>query len=267
MTTIDIPILQLLAIYALLAIPVGIGLLLQLGNVREMLISVGRMSVQLTLIGLYLGYLFEINNPWLNFAWILVMLVVAIGNVLSSSGLRIKRLFVPAFLGLSSSTIATVGIFITVGIRPEPLYDARYMIPIAGMLLGNSTRGNIVGLERFYSRLRDNQRRLLSDLVMGASLWEATRDEFREAMRAALAPTISSMATIGIVFLPGMMTGQILGGASPIVAIKYQLAIMIAIFANVALGVYLNARLSMKIAFTGRDALNPAIFRSTWKTR
>lgn len=262
MSTIDLSLGRLLILYSLLVLPVGISLWLRLGLVRSSLIAVVRMTAQLALVGLYLGYVFEINNPWINVGWVLVMVIVANANVLSSAGLRARKLFVSALAGITLSTIGVVAVFLLVAVQPDPLYDARYLIPIGGMILGNCMRGNVVALERYYRGVRDHRKRFLADLMMGATVAEATREEFRTAIKAALAPTISAMATMGIVSLPGMMTGQILGGSSPVTAIEYQLAIMVAIFVTVTLGTVLNLTLSRRVAFTDRELLDESIFRS-----
>ena len=262
MNAIDLPIWRLALLYGLLVIPVLISSVLRLGIVRSSLVAVVRMTAQLSLVGLYLGYVFDLNNVWLNVAWVFAMIGVANTNVLRSAGLKARRLFGAAFAGLVASTVSVLAVFLVIVVQPDPVYDARYLIPLAGMLLGNCMRGNIVALERYYSGVRANQKRYVSDLLMGATIAEASREEFRNAVKAALAPTVSAMATMGIVSLPGMMTGQILGGSTPVTAIKYQLAIMVAIFVTVATGAVVNLALSRRFAFTSRDLLDLEIFRN-----
>jgi putative ABC transport system permease protein len=130
---------------------------------------------------------------------------------------------------------------------------------MAGMILGNCLSGNVVGLERFYSALRRNEAEYLTFLLLGATRDEAIAPYFRDAVRAALNPTIAGMATMGLVALPGMMTGQILGGSEPWLAVKYQIAIMLAIFASTTLAVYLNLKLSIRKAFNELDVLRSDI--------
>jgi putative ABC transport system permease protein len=103
------------------------------------------------------------------------------------------------------------------------------MITIGGMLLGNCLSGNIICINNFYKTLKQNQNEYLYSLSVSGNKIEALTPYFRNAILASVNPTIASIETIGLVALPGMMTGQILGGAIPFTAIKYQIAIMIAI--------------------------------------
>jgi putative ABC transport system permease protein len=117
----------------------------------------------------------------------------------------------------------------------------------------------VIGLERFYSALRKNENEYVTYLLLGASRREAVRPYFREAVKAAINPTVAGMATLGLVSLPGMMTGQILGGGEPWVAVKYQIAIMLCIFTSTTLAAILNLKLSLNIAFNEFDVLREEI--------
>lgn len=247
--TIDLSYWSLLFIYALMAIPLAVFLNTGVDLIRSSAIAIVRMTIQLALVGLYLGLLFELNSVWLNVTWLIIMLFVANINIISSAGLKLNYFFLPTLIGVSLSTLIVLVVFVFIVINPQPFYDARYLIPVAGMILGNCLRGNVMALERFYSSIRKNEKVFSTYLFMGARLSEASRPYLRQAVKAATAPQVATMATLGIVSLPGMMTGQILGGAFPIVAIKYQIAIMISIFSAMALSSYLNIRLSMAVAF------------------
>jgi len=260
MSAIDISIEQLAILYLLLLIPISIFLFYRMALVKKTGVAVARMSVQLSLVGLYLKYLFEWNNFWINCGWVLVMLVAANLNILKQAGLS-TRTFLPGSLAATGvATILVVTVFLVMAVRPEPLHDARYLVPIAGMLLGNCLRSNIVCLERFFASIRENQREFMTYLYLGASLQEASQPHLHKALRASLAPHISTMATLGIVSLPGMMTGQILGGGNPVIAIKYQLAIMVAILVTSTLGAYLNLQAGIRIAFDDFQRLKSGIF-------
>ena len=226
----------------------------------SMIFSVIRMAGQLCLVGLYLKYLFELNNLWLNLGWLLIMITIANHSILKGAGLCITRLFLVTQLSLITAVSATSMFFLLILIKPQPFMDARYLIPIAGMLLGNCLQGNIRALETFYSELRDKEARYHADLLLGATVVEATQPFFRRAVRASLTPIIGSMATLGIVSLPGMMTGQILGGAQPLTAAKYQIAIMIGIFLSMICAIGLNLRLSLSTAFDSSGLLKQGIF-------
>ncbi|MGE5294095.1 MAG: ABC transporter permease [Solirubrobacterales bacterium] len=134
-------------------------------------------------------------------------------------------------------------------------------ISIGGMILGNCLRADIVGIRTFYESIRSTEKAFLQSLAEGASLAEAIRPYVRKATQAALSPTVATMATIGLVSLPGMMTGVILGGADPSTAIRYQIAIMISIFSGTAITVALGIRLTTRTSFTAYGLLDLSIFR------
>jgi len=258
---IDLSLWQMTAVFALLIIPAVLLLILEMPLWRPLLFSVGRMSLQLVLVGLYLGLLFHWNNLWLNLMWVAIMLLVANYSIVGSSGLRLRQLFWPALLGVGGGTALVIALFVVVILQPQPLFDARYLVPIAGMVLGNCLRGNVVGLERFYAGLRRDQEAYLTRLLLGATRREALRPHLRDAVRAALTPMIASMATMGLVSLPGMMTGQILGGSMPMLAIKYQIAIMIVIFTAMTIAVIGSIVFTLPYALTPYDMPRSDIYR------
>lgn len=260
MKTIALSIPDMLIIYGLMALPLMVYMLFQLPLIRKTAIALIRMTVQLMLVGIYLKYIFTINHPALTLGWIGCMILVANYTVLQQAGLNFKRLFIITLPGLVLSTGVVVGVFVLIALRPQPLYDARYLVPITGMVLGNCLRGNIVALERFYSGIANNLKEYQTYLFLGATRAEACRPYMRTALTAALTPTISTMATMGIVSLPGMMTGQILGGSLPTTAIMYQIAIMVSIIGAVALAAALNIMLSAQVAFNHYGNLRTTIF-------
>ena len=260
METIDIGISGMLLMYGLLLVPLGIFYVYGIGLWRDTLVSVLRMTVQLVLVGLYLKYIFELNSLWIICLWIIVMLLVANWNVLEKARLRCWTFFPYTLIGITVGTLAITAYFVFLVLRPTPFYDARYLIPITGMILGNCLRGNVISLERFYSGIKKNEKEFITYLMMGAGLAEAVRPYLRDALQAAISPMLATVATMGLVSLPGMMTGQILGGAFPLVAIKYQIAIMICIFTVMTASALLNITLSLKIAFNEYHILKENVF-------
>ena len=256
----DLSVASLVAAFLLLAIPIALSLVFHLGIVKETLIAAVRMGVQLVFAGIYLTWLFRWDHPLLNLAWLLIMMAVAALTTVQKSGLRLADILLPVCVSTLVATMAIVLYFNAFIVRLEDLLAAKFLVVIGGMVLGNSLAGNIVSLTHFYESVRDREERYLFRLGNGATRFEALRPFFREAATRALKPTLATMATIGIVSLPGMMTGQMLGGSSPIVAIKYQIAIMLAILAAVALGVGLAIVLSCRNAFDDYGVLRKRIF-------
>jgi len=257
----DISYGQLIAGYALLLFPLSIFMWYSVKLFRDTVVSVARMTLQLLFVGFYLQVVFNWNSPWINFLWIAVMVVVADASIVRSCGLRARRFVMPLAITLLAGVLVPLLLFMLVIIRPDPILDARYVIPIAGMILGNCLRADIVGIRGFYEAIHKQEKVYLTALAAGATQHEAVLPFMREALGAALRPTIATMATIGVVSLPGMMTGVILGGANPITAIKYQIAIMLAIFSGTAITVVLAIFLTMRQCFTPYGILDKTIFQ------
>ena len=259
--SVDLSITSMLWMYALMLVPLAIFFYLQLGIIRDTIFSMLRMTVQLILVGLYLKYVFQLNNAFVSLLWVVIMLLVANLSILSKAGLKRRLFFWRALIGVAGSTLLVSGWFILVAIRPDPIYDARYLVPITGMILGNCLRSNVLSLERFYSGIRRNENEFMTYLMLGATLREAVRPYLRDSIKAAVNPSVATMATMGIVSLPGMMTGQILGGAMPMEAIKYQIGIMICIFTSMVVASLVNILLTLPVAFDDHQRLNENIFR------
>ncbi len=245
----DISYTSLIFCFFLLAIPIFISWKIRLELEKSTLEAVFRMSIQLFLAGIFLNFIFNLNNGLLNLAWVGIMIFFASYTAIKSVGLNVKKLFAPIILAIAFSSLAVLLYFNKFVINLENLLDARYLIPIAGMFLGNSLRGNVVGMGDFYSDIKRNENRYLYSLSLGAGMYEAVLPYLRKSLRAAVKPTLANIASVGIVTLPGMMTGQILGGASPLVAIKYQITIMIAQYVSTLLGTTLSILTSFRTAF------------------
>ena len=256
MGAVDIPITELALYYGLLIIPLGAMLWLKVPMVGKTLVAVIRMTLQLAFVGLYLQVVFKINNPWLNSLWLLVMLAVADLSVIRGAGLKASRFMLPVFVALVFGTAIPLLFFVGPLLKRPGLMEAQYVIPIGGMILGNCLRADIIGIKNFYSTLQKSEKAFHLTLAQGARLSEAIMPYLREACEAALMPTVATMATIGLVSLPGMMTGVILGGTDPATAIKYQMAIMVAIFTGTAITVILAILMSLKISFTPYGVLD-----------
>lgn len=258
--TFDISMLRLGVFLLLFALPLICFRVLKLNLSAKLLFAVVRMLAQLTLVALYLETLFRWNHPLINGLWILVMLFVANLSIINQAGL-VFRAFAPicfASLFLTASVIYAAFLIL---LEPHVLLNARYTIPLVGMTVGNLMRGNIVALNRFHSGLIQRENEYIQWIALGATRFEAARPFFGQAVRAAVAPQIGTIATLGLVSLPGMMTGQILGGSPPAVAIKYQIMIMTAIFTAVSLSTFLSIRFSILTSFDAFDRIKPGLMK------
>jgi putative ABC transport system permease protein len=134
----------------------------------------------------------------------------------------------------SSWIMAAVALFVIVPVHPW--YAPQYAIPLLGMILGNTLNGISLGLDRLGRELSFQRGRVETLLALGATRWEAARQSVQQAIRTGMIPLINSMMVVGIVSLPGMMTGQLLAGVAPLEAVKYQIVIMFLIASGTALG-------------------------------
>jgi putative ABC transport system permease protein len=226
--------LLLALVFALLA--GGCSLALKLGLGRDILIGTVRTFAQLFLMGWVLGFVFGVDSPWLVLALFLVMAAAAAHTARG----RVKESAV-AFAWPMYASMAAVYLLVTVTVtgvivHAEPWWKPQYFLPIGGMVLGNSMNSVAVALDRLFSDLRARASVVEMQLCLGADAAEASADVTRAAVRAGMIPSINSMMAVGLVSLPGMMTGQILGGNDPSQAIRYQIVVMLMIVGATALG-------------------------------
>jgi putative ABC transport system permease protein len=205
---------------------------------RSFLFAAIRMVVQLSLVGLVLTTLFSIVSPlWTGLA--ALMMVLFAGH--EAAQRQERRLSGLWSYGLGTGCMMMSSVAVTVfalltALRPNPWYDPRYAIPLLGMILGNCMTGVGLGLNTLTTSLANRRAGVEAQLMLGASRQTATAPVVREALRSALMPVINSMAATGVVSLPGMMTGQILGGVPPAEAVKYQILVMFLIAGGTGLG-------------------------------
>lgn len=235
--------------FILLAIPLLIFSYYKTGMSRPALIAVARMTVQLLLVGLYLQYIFYLNSPVINLLWVALMIIIASYTVLKRSGLRVRRFLWPVLFAMTLSILFVDFYFLVIVLQLDYLLDARFLISISGMLIGNCLSINVMGLTVFYEGLEKNKITYEFSLANGATQEEALRPFIKNALQKALNPLIATTSVVGLISLPGMMTGQILGGSNPAVAIKYQIMIMLTIFVSALLTVVLSILVSNRFVF------------------
>lgn len=200
---------------------------LRLGIGRRALVAALRGTAQLVLVGYFLGALFTIRRPEPVLATFLVMLAVAARAGAGRLRRPVPGLSVLASVALGTGTAFGLLFMTAVVVRPDPWYDPQYVVPFAGMLLGNAMNGASLAGERFQEELRSRRAEVEARLSLGQSGPESLHPMLTAALRASLIPTMNSFAVAGIVQLPGMMTGQILSGVAPLVAIEYQILIFL----------------------------------------
>lgn len=219
---------EVLLLLAMMAVAMGLSRLLGLGLLREFAIGTVRSVAQLALVGFVIGWVF-LRSEWY---WILALLalmsVVAGVTGARRTGMRLRGLsvFLTAVL---AGAAAVVLAYLALAVLRIGSWEPRYLVPLGGMLLGNAMTAATLAVERLGSELRQQQGRLEVLLALGASPAQAVHEARRTAIRAAVTPTLNAMMIVGVVTLPGMMTGQMLGGTAPFQAAMYQLMILFGI--------------------------------------
>jgi putative ABC transport system permease protein len=236
MSLIELSNWDLVAAASLILVNGAVSLLLKLRLERRLFIAAVRTVVQLLLIGLALEWVFR-HGHWLTVTLLMVIMSLIAGvAAVNRTERRYPGIWFNSVVAVMASgwivtLIALVGI-----IRPENWYRPQYAIPLMGMILGNALNGISLGLDRLGAELTARRDHVELRLTLGATRWEAARDAVQQAVRTGMIPMINSMMVVGLVSLPGMMTGQLLAGASPVGAVKYQIVIMFLIASATALG-------------------------------
>ena len=229
-----------LALAAILILINGaLSLAFRLGLERPLMISALRMCVQLGAIGFVLKFVFMQSSPAWTAGLALVMILLA-GREIYARQSAVFTGFWTYGLGTTTMMFAATLILVFALIalvRPEPVYAPRYVLPLLGMLLGNTMTGISLGLDGLMRSAKRERLAIEARIALGHSRVDALREPVREALKTGSMPIINAMAASGIVSLPGMMTGQILAGVEPIEAVKYQIMIMFLISGATGLGV------------------------------
>lgn len=223
---------------------------------KDIVVGTLRMTVQLFIAGFILVYIFDSASFILSALMVLVMEFFAIFNIVTNkkgklnSGLK-RTLILAQVIG----TIFTLAFFLIIVVRPKPIYNPQYLIPLGGMIIGNSMTGINLALNQMLESIENNRSTIEEALMLGASPRMAMDKIIQNAFDTAITPTLNSIKNMGIISLPGMMTGQILGGVSPLIAIRYQIAIMTAIMSSVAICVFIFLHLGYKDLFNDQKQL------------
>jgi putative ABC transport system permease protein len=214
----------------------AISALLGLNLGRRLFVAAVCTVTQLLLIGLVLEFVFRVNRWYIVLGLMSFMTVMAGTVALRRVHFRYPGIWFNSLVSVwaSSWMMAAVALFAIVPARPW--YTPQFAIPLLGMILGNTLNGISLGLDRLGSELSTKRSQVETLLALGATRWEAARQPVQEAVRTGMIPLINSMMVVGIVSLPGMMTGQILAGVEPVEAVKYQIVIMFLIASGTALG-------------------------------
>lgn len=241
---------QLVMAVCLVSVSGALSLYYKLKLEKDLAVGVLRAFVQLLVMGYLLKLIFGLNNALLVVGLYVFMTLFAVhiihGRVREKS---VSYLIPTGMAAIISYTLVTVVVTRFV-IGAEPWWQPQYFIPIGGMIAGNSMNSLALSLERFFSEVKNRRNEVEMMLCHGADYKEATADIFRNSLRAGMIPAINSLMGVGLVFLPGMMTGQILAGADPQEAVRYQIVVMFMLVASTALSTILVLLLVRRRCFS-----------------
>ncbi|MBD3348444.1 MAG: iron export ABC transporter permease subunit FetB [Candidatus Eisenbacteria bacterium] len=240
---------------SLIVVVLVVAVVQRLGIAKSVLIGAVRTFAQLMLIGYVLKFVFDLSKWY----WVVLMLAVML-VVASRTAAARDECPCPGKLLLSGTAI-TAGVIITmltvIGfvIRLRPWYTPHILIPITGMVIGNTMNAVALTISRFRGEVRSARQEVETALALGATPAEACVRQRRQAVRAALIPTINALMVVGLVQLPGMMSGQIIAGVLSVEAVRYQIVIMYMVASGAAVGSFVAVQLLRRQLFTRRQQL------------
>lgn len=230
---IRLDILDLALALGMMAIAIGLSAWERLGLEWSLAIAAGRTVLQLLVVGYILEFIFALNNPWAVLAVLLVMLTIAAIVARNRISKKYPALLPLVWGSILVSTALTLCYTNLLVIQPASWYEPQYLIPLAGIVLGNAMNGAAIAGERLVSTFNASKLEIETHLSLGATPEQAVAQYRKDAIKAGLIPTINQMMVVGIVTLPGIITGQLLSGVNPLDASSYQILIMFMLaFAN-----------------------------------
>ncbi|MCG8549664.1 MAG: iron export ABC transporter permease subunit FetB [Desulfobacterales bacterium] len=215
----------------------AISLWSRIGLGKSIFIGAARCVLQLTIMGYVLSFIFGIASAWVVLLLFCIMVAFAVRIVRGNVSEKSIPFVLPSFISMLFVYAVVTSIVTGLIVGARPFWHPQYFIPMAGMVAGNSMTALGLSLDRLLSDLKAKRDLVEMQLCLGATPVEASQDIFRDALKAGMIPSINALAGVGIVFLPGMMTGQILSGEDPVLAIRYQIVVMFMLVASTALTV------------------------------
>jgi len=218
---------------------------------RDLLVGTVRAFVQLMVVGYVLEFIFALEK-WPYIVAMLVFMVLVAARNAENRGQGIRNVFPILLLAIGAGELVTMGMLLGLGIIP---FQPQYVIPISGMIIGNSMVASALTLNRIKAELENRREEIQVLLGLGATARQASGTSLQAAVKSAMIPTIDSMKTVGLVQLPGMMTGLIIGGATPVEAVKYQILVLFMLTTAVSLTAMTVGFFAYRKFFTERHQL------------
>lgn len=235
----------------LILIPIFISYKEHLGLEKEIIISIIRAIVQLVIVGYILDAIFGLQKPIYIIILVLIMVINAAANT-KKRGAGIENVVLISFVSIVGGTVVTMIVLVVSGAIE---FTPNEVIPVAGMVVSNSMVAIGLSYRNLNNAFKNRRAEVEVKLSLGADIKEASKDILRESVKLAIIPTIDSAKTLGIVSLPGMMTGLILAGTSPLIAIKFQIMVTFMILSASSVATMMATYLSYRSFFNERKQL------------
>jgi putative ABC transport system permease protein len=250
-STIDISLVDVAASVALVALAIAVSFWRRAELERDLVVAVLRSFVQLTAVGFVIQAIFDSDSLWLVVALLAVM--VGFGAFTASGRAKaVPGALAPLTLALAASAVVTLGLVLGLGVfDPEP----QFLVPVGGMVIGNSMTAAAVALNRLADEVRGQAGLIEATLALGASSGQAARGLVTRSLRSGMIPLVDSTKTTGIVFFPGTMVGMLVAGAEPIDAVRLQLILLWVLLGSVALAALIAVSLGYRGFFTAAHQL------------
>jgi len=232
-----------------------IAYLAKLGITKSIFIGTVRSFIQLIIMGYILSFVFGTNKWYFTVLIVMIMFVFAAWDSFKSIKFKPPKIFTNSLIAMFLGSVFPLIYLFYVLLRVDPWFNPQYIIPISAMVISNTMSGVSICLNHFGSNLKLRKLEVEAKLSLGANSNQATEDIQKSSINAGLIPTINALMVLGIVKLPGMMTGQIIGGVDPVESVKYQLLIMYIISASTAISLYILVKLLQKSIFNRRGQL------------
>jgi putative ABC transport system permease protein len=235
----------------------------RLGLEKDLLVGTVRALVQLLVVGYVLRFVFSLEHPVPVLIMLLLMLGIAVYNAVRRQSIRYVGIVVSMGTSIGIVTVLAMTVIVAFVIKVKPWYQPQVVIPIAGMAIAASMNAATLAMNRFTADLKLRRKEVDAALALGASPRMAVQPLLRDAAKTAMLPSINALMIVGVVQLPGMMSGQILSGVEPVQAVNYQIVIVYMIAASAAFTSYMILLQSCRRFFTSREQLQPRLFQRT----
>jgi putative ABC transport system permease protein len=243
---VDITLAEVAGSLALVALAVAISLWQRADLERDIGLAVVRSFVQLTAVGYVIKLIFDADD--LLFVFALLAVMVVFGAFTARSRARtVPNALGPLLIALALAGAATLGLVVALGVFEA---EARYLVPVGGMVIGNAMTAAAVTLNRLGDEVADSAARIEATLALGATATEAIRPHLRRSLRSGMIPLVDSTKTTGVIFFPGTMVGMLLAGADPVDAVRLQLILLYLLLGSVAIAGLVSVLLAYRNFFT-----------------